>query len=219
MPSIAIIGASRGIGQELVRQYAAAGWVVHASARTEADIADLAAAGVRAGHADVTDEASLAAFAATLPELDVVIANAGVGSTERGLADIDIANWERVMRVNALGPLLVARTVGLKLRRPGGKFGALSSMMGSIAINSGAAWAYRMSKSALNMGMSNLAIEWAGDGVAVAALHPGWVKTEMGGPKAPVEVADSAAGLRRVIDGLTPGKVSYLDYTGAQLDW
>lgn len=219
MPSIAIIGASRGIGRELVSQYAAAGWDVYATARTEADIAELTAAGVHTAHADVTDEASLAAVAATLPDLDVVIANAGVGSTERNLADIDIANWERVMRVNALGPLLVARTVGLKIKRPGGRFAALSSMMGSIAINSGKAWAYRMSKSALNMAMSNLAIEWTPDGVAVATLHPGWVKTAMGGPQAPVEVADSAAGLRRVIDTLAPGKVRYLDYTGAELGW
>jgi len=219
MPSVAIIGASRGIGAELVRHYAADGWQVHATARTDADVAALSAQGVHAGHADVTDEASLAAFAATLPELDVVIANAGVGSTERKLKDIDIANWERVMRVNALGPLLVARTVGLKLRRPGGRFGALSSMMGSITINSGHAWAYRMSKSALNMAMSNLAIEWAPDGVAVATLHPGWVKTEMGGPQAPVEIPDSAAGLKRVMETLTPGKVRYVDYAGADLAW
>ena len=90
--------------------------------------------------------------------------------------------------------------------------------MGSIARNGGGAWAYRMSKAALNMGLSNLAIEWPD--VAVAALHPGWVRTDMGGPDAPVEPADSVAGMRRVIAGLRAGQgLPYLDYEGRAIPW
>lgn len=215
MPSVAIVGASRGIGRELVRQYLADGWTVHASVRVPADLS-----GATVHVADVTDEASLAAMADALPDgLDLVIANAGIGSREATLAKVDAAEWTRVMTVNALGPLLVARTVGRKLRRPGGTFAALTSRMGSIAENGGGAWSYRISKAALNMGLSDLAIEWAKDEIAVAALHPGWVQTDMGGAQAPLKPEDSVAGLRRVIAGLQGPGVRFLDYKGETIPW
>ncbi|MDO9488888.1 MAG: SDR family oxidoreductase [Sphingomonadaceae bacterium] len=217
MPTIAILGASRGIGLEFVRQYATDGWTVLASVRREEDLPMLRDLGATAYLADTTDEASLAAMAEAIGPIDVLIVNAGVGSREAKLADVDAATWTRVMTVNALGPLLAARTLGSKVR-DGGKIAALSSVLGSIADNNGGMWSYRMSKAALNMGLSCLAAEMKGREIKVVALHPGWVKTEMGGEQAPVEKIDSVAGMRRVIDTLAASG-SYVDYEGKAIPW
>lgn len=218
MSSVVIVGASRGIGREFVRQYAADGWQVFATVRTPAgDLGD----GVTELVADVTDEASLAAAAAALPEgIDLVVLNAGINVHDGALKTVDAARWAEVMAVNALGPLLAARALGPKLR-DGGSIAALSSTLGSIAANSGGGlYSYRMSKAALNAGLKTLAIELKRRGIAVAALHPGWVKTEMGGAGAEVEVGDSVGGLRHVIAGLTPEATGvFLDYRGNALPW
>lgn len=219
MPTAIIIGASRGLGHEMARSYGADGWTVTATVRSDADRAALAELpGVSVALADLTDEASLAELAPATGSVDLVVVNGGVGSKERDLDALDPGEWTRVMTVNALGPLLAARTVGAGLR-DGGVFVALSSLMGSIGGNSGGgSFSYRMSKAALNMGLQNLALsrpDWA-----VAALHPGWVKTALGGAGAPVEVADSVAGMRRVIAALRPGgRARFLDYRGNRLDW
>lgn len=218
MPKVAIVGASRGIGFEFVRQYLGEGWSVHASARQENDLQALRELGATAHHADVTDEASLKAMAkAIIGSLDLLIINAGIGSRERKLAEVDPDNWMRVMSVNALGPLLAARTVGTKVCQSG-KLVALTSMMGSIADNSGGAWSYRMSKAALNMGMSCLAIELKPRDVTVAVLHPGWVRTDMGGEEAPLSPTQSVMGMRAVIDQLERSGGFY-DYSGREMSW
>ena len=220
MPRAIIVGASRGIGHELARAYAADGWQVLATVRAAADGTGLAALnGVTVAVADVTDAGSLAALAGPAGEVDLVIVNAGVGSRV-GLDGLDPAEWTHVMTVNALGPLLAAQALAGQLK-DGGTFIALSSMMGSIAGNSGGgSYSYRMSKAALNMALMNLAIGWKARRIAVAALHPGWVKTEIGGDGAPVEVAESVAGMRKQIAGLQPsGRARFLDYRGNRLDW
>ncbi|MBC7497296.1 MAG: SDR family oxidoreductase, partial [Sphingomonadaceae bacterium] len=186
MPSVVIIGASRGIGREFVAQYAAAGWTVFATVRTpDGGLGD----GVTELVADVTDEASLSAVAAKVPEaIDLLILNAGVGAQEPTLAKIDTAHWVTVMAVNGLGPLIAARALMGRVR-DGGTIAALSSTLGSIGANTGGGlYTYRMSKAALNAGLKTLAIELKPRHIAVAALHPGWVKTDMGGPRAEVEV-------------------------------
>ena len=218
MPSVAIVGASRGLGLEFVRQYLADGWTVHASARQDADLEALRALGAVAYRTDVTDEASLAAMAAAIEgSLDLLIANAGVGSREPALADVDAVKWTRVMTTNALGPLLVARTLGPKVRQ-GGTIAALSSILGSIADNDGGSWSYRMSKAALNMGLSCLAIELKPRDIKVIALHPGWVQTDMGGEQAPLQPPESIAGMRRVIAGASESG-RFIDYSGKQIAW
>lgn len=218
MPSIAIVGASRGLGLEFVRQYLADGWTVHASARQDADLEALRALGAVAYRTDVTDETSLAAMAAAIEgSLDLLIANAGVGSREPALADVDAAKWTRVMTINALGPLLVARTLGPKVRQ-GGTIAALSSILGSIADNDGGSWSYRMSKAALNMGLTCLAVELKPRDVKVIALHPGWVQTDMGGEQAPLQPPESIAGMRRVIAGASESG-RFIDYSGKQIAW
>lgn len=218
MPSVVVVGASRGIGREFVRQYVADGWQVFATVRA----ADGAlGAGVTELIANVIDEASLTAAAATLPGgIDLLILNAGVGAREGAVADIDTAAWAHVMAVNGLGPLLAARAFGGKVR-DGGTIAALSSTLGSIGANTGGSlYTYRMSKAALNAGLKTLAIELKRRRITVAALHPGWVKTDMGGAGAEVEVGDSVTGLRHVIAGLTPEQTGvFLDYRGNALPW
>ena len=220
MLSVVIVGASRGIGHEFARQYAADGWAVFATVRKEADATDFAT-GVTTITADVTDEASLAAVAAKLPgAVDLLILNAGVNVHDGALKTVDAGEWTKVMAVNALGPLLAARTIGPKVR-DGGTIVALSSTLGSIAANTGGGlYSYRMSKAALNAGLKTLSIELKRRDVTVASLHPGWVKTDMGGAGAEVEVGDSVTGLRGVIAGLTPAKTgTFLDYRGNALPW
>ncbi len=218
MPSVVVVGASRGIGRELVRQYAGDGWQVFATVRTaDGGLGQ----GITELIADVTDEASLTAAAAALPAaVDLLVLNAGVGSREAGLATLDAGRWPEVMATNALGPLLAARAIGGHVR-DGGMIVALSSTLGSIGANTGGGlYSYRMSKAALNAGIKTLAIELKPRRIAVAALHPGWVKTDMGGAGAEVEVGDSVAGLRRVIAGLTPDKTGvFVDYRGNALPW
>lgn len=219
MASVIVIGASRGIGRELATRYAADGWQVLATVRKAEDAAQFdGIAGMTTAIADTGDTASLAG----LPDFaaDLIVVNAGVGSQEPSVGSIDPANWTRVMTVNALGPLLVAAALGDRLK-DGGTFVALSSVMGSIADNGGGgSYSYRMSKAALNMGLQNLAIEWQARGIAVAALHPGWVKTAMGGSAAPVEIVDSVAGLRKTIAGLKAGEgAGFVDYLGKPLPW
>lgn len=218
MPSVVIVGASRGIGREFVSQYAADGWQVFATVRTpDGGLGD----GVTELHADVSDEAALAAVAAALPDgIDLLILNAGINVHDGALKTVDAGKWTEVMTVNALGPLLAARTLGPKVR-DGGTIAALSSTLGSIGANSGGGlYSYRMSKAALNAGLKTLAIELRRRRIAVAALHPGWVKTAMGGAAAEVEVGDSVTGLRHVIAGLTPDDTGvFLDYRGNALPW
>lgn len=218
MPNVVVVGASRGIGREFVRQYAAEGWTVFATVRDAADGAALGE-GVTVMVADVTDEASLAA-AAALPDIDLLILNAGINVSEGKLGDIDADKWADVLRVNALGPLLAARALEPKVK-DGGTIVALSSTLGSIALNSGGGlYSYRMSKAALNAGLKTLSIELKRRRIAVGAFHPGWVKTDMGGAGAEVEIADSVAGMRAVIATLTPEKSgSFLDYRGNALPW
>ena len=157
MPSVVVVGASRGIGREFVRQYAADGWDVFATVRDAADGAD-APAGVTMLTADVTDEASLAKVADALPTVDLLILNAGINVVEGRLADVDATRWGELMQVNALGPLVAARALGPKVR-DGGTIAALSSTLGSIQLNSGGGlYSYRMSKAALNAGLKTLSV-------------------------------------------------------------
>ena len=218
MPAAIIVAASRGIGRALALAYAADGWRVVATVRRQAD--GDALPGVHVAVADITDGAALQAVADDAGPVDLVLVCAGVLPSEPNLGAVDPRIWTHAMATNALGPLLAAQAFSANLVE-GGRFVALSSSMGSIGGNTGGgAYSYRMSKAALNMGLANLAIEWRRRGIAVAALHPGWVKTAMGGAGASVEIADSVAGLRRVIGGLEGGgPARFLDYRGNRVEW
>ncbi|MBV9523641.1 MAG: SDR family oxidoreductase [Alphaproteobacteria bacterium] len=223
MPTLLLTGANRGIGLEFARQYAGEGWRVIAACRDPAGAEALRALkGKVELHAlDVADFAAVERLGKELQRetIDLLIANAGIsGPREIAMAQIDADAWAQVFRVNAMAPLALAGAFHQQLARGAGKAVAISSRMGSIAENPGGRVVYRSSKTALNMVWSCLAKE--NPGLIAVVLHPGWVRTDMGGEAAPVLPADSVAGMRQVIAKLTKADSGrFFDYTGAELPW
>ncbi len=227
MPTVLITGAGRGIGLEFTRQYAAAGWTVLAALRDPAagEALNRMTGAVTRLPLDVADAGSIAALADRLrgTPIDLLINNAGLyGPTGVRLTAIDHDAWQRVMAVNLYGPVRMTQAFLDHLRAGRQrKIVALTSRMGSIADNtSGGGYIYRSSKAALNAGMRSLAIDLAGEGFSVGILHPGWVQTDMGGPKATLSPSDSVDGMRRVIDALGPQTSGrFLNYDGREIPW
>lgn len=236
MPSIFITGANRGLGLEFVKQYLDADWRVFAACRNPEGADDLSALAkahseLRIIQLDVSNFTAIANFPGQLDgaPIDVLINNAGVfgpkhkaeNDPRQSFGSIDEGVWLDVVRTNALSPLKITEALLPNIKAgQQKKVVAISSVMGSISIGGPGVYAYRNSKAALNMTMQALAKDLADDGVITAALNPGWVKTDMGGPMASVEIEDSIAGMRAVIDSLTPDKSGqFIDYDGAALDW
>ena len=225
MPTVLITGANRGIGLELARQYAAEGWRVLATCRDPGKAGDLKAiAGdVEIHRLDVDQPATIDALAATLKgqAIDVLFNNAGINRRAPTIADIDYDAWAATMETNVFGPIRVADALKENVLASTAKVMAFtSSKMGSIAENGGGSIMYRTSKTALNMAVSCLAKELGGQGVIAISFHPGHVRTDMGGASAPVTPTDSAAGMRKVIAGLTPkDNGAFRNYDGAPLPW
>ncbi len=215
--SILILGASRGLGLGLAQEFARRGWQVVASERTRSE--DLhAIEGVDVVTADVTDPASYAELDLVDGSLDVVVVNAGIMGARHQSADRATADEvAEVMMTNAFGPARAGRALLPKLR-DGGTLAFMSSLMGSIADSSGGYELYRASKAAQNMLAKGIAEQAARPrGIAVLSLHPGWVKTAMGGREAPLTVEQSAADLADVLEQSGGAGYRYLDYTGKAL--
>ncbi|MBK8196906.1 MAG: SDR family oxidoreductase [Acidobacteria bacterium] len=223
MPTTLITGANRGIGLALVRAFQKNGHSVVATARDPAAAADLKSTGAELHALDVADPASIAALAAALKgkPVDYLINNAGLGD-RADMPRLDYDRFEELLRVNTVAPIRVLDALTPNLEAGKAKVAvALSSQLGSIQ-NADAAFglAYRVSKAGLNMGLRTAAHSLAAKGITLLALHPGWVKTDMGGEQAPVEPADSAAGLYKVITGSGASKeLRFMDYQGKTLPW
>ncbi|MFO1056815.1 MAG: SDR family oxidoreductase [Dongiaceae bacterium] len=216
-----VTGANRGLGLELVRQYAAAGWRVHAACRRPDRAAgvDRLRGEILLHRLDVTDAGQIAALRAALAgeSLDLLINNAGI---RLRFGHNDVEEWMATLRANTVAPLQVAEQL-LELLRPGGIIVNMSSRLGSIAENDATdSWAYRASKAALNMVTRSLAVELAARGVTVVSLTPGWVRTDMGGPSALLSPQESVAALRQVIGRLTPADSGrFFNQEGKELPW
>lgn len=215
-----IVGANRGIGLAMVQALVARGEAVVATCRSAS--AALAASGAEVIEGvEVTTDAGVGVLAAALGgrPIGVLICNAGV-LTRETLDDLDIDRIRWQLEVNALGPLRVVGALRGQLGS-GAKVGVLTSRMGSIADNtSGSMYGYRMSKAAMNAAGVSLARDLAGAGVAVALLHPGYVKTDMTGGNGYVEPDHAAAGLIARLDALTletSGRFWHAD--GQELPW
>ena len=222
-----IAGASRGIGLEMARQLARKGERVTASARDETGRARLeealAGADGRIVSFDTRDEAAIRAAAAQVSEpVDVLVANAGAyGPQRQSTSDMDFDAALDLLSINTLGPLRVVQAFLPLLRRAERpRIVLMSSVLGSMSLEGTFNVAYRASKAGLNKIAQCLAQDLKSEGVAVIAMHPGWVRTEMGGPDAPLAVAESAAGVITVAEGLTlAGTGRYVDYLGIEIEW
>ena len=218
MPSVMIIGASRGIGLGFVKSYAAAdGWQVHATTRTPDTAGELGdvAGDVSLYDLDVTDADQINRLAMAFEgrELDVLIHSAGVMGT--GM-DRDL-----VLTINAEAPFQVISALMPAVERSREKkIAILTSHMGARNGGPTPTSTYGASKAALNDRYREVEPEWRARGVNSVIFHPGWVQTDMGGAGASVPVADSVLGMRRVISGLrADASGKFLDWQGKELSW
>jgi NAD(P)-dependent dehydrogenase (short-subunit alcohol dehydrogenase family) len=224
--TVLITGANRGLGLEFSRQYAADGWRVIACCRTPGNAPELKKLGgkIEVRALDVASQESIRHLAKALAgtPIDVLINNAGIHGDRRPFGETDVALWKRIFEVNTIAPIQVlAALLDNVIASAQKKVANISSKVGSIGDGpSGGSYAYRTSKTALNMAMVNAAHELRNHGITILLLHPGWVQTDMGGPSAPVTIEQSITGMRRVIDKATQAETGHFyDYTGRQLPW
>jgi NAD(P)-dependent dehydrogenase (short-subunit alcohol dehydrogenase family) len=226
MPTVLITGASRGIGLEFVRQYAAAGWKVLACCRKPGTATELnkVTGDVTVFALDVDDDANIAGLARQLKSvpIDVLINNAGISRPEATtLGQVSSEVWLQVFRTNAIAPLKMAEAFLPHLEAgKEKKLIAITSRLGSIELNEGGRYSYRSSKAALNSAWKSLAGDTAGKGMICVVFHPGWVQTDMGGKAAPVTPKQSVAGMAKLISGF--GKKdngTFRNYDGESLPW
>jgi NAD(P)-dependent dehydrogenase (short-subunit alcohol dehydrogenase family) len=232
MGTILITGANRGIGLEFCRQYAADGWRVLACSRypEKSDALNKLAAQrpeqVKIHALDVADHVEIDRLAQVLADesIDLLINNAGIypDSDKGGFGHTDYAEWIQAFRINTMAPLKMAETFATQIARGKQKtIATITSKMGSIADNSsGGSYLYRSSKAAVNMVVKNLAIDLKPIGITAVVFHPGWVKTDMGGPNALISAEQSVSGMRQVIARLTIADSGrFFAYDGQAIPW
>ena len=231
MKTVLITGANRGIGLEHARVFAARGIHVYATTRSIDDADELKV--LAAAHAGNVTVLSYDAANPKAPALlksavgdtpiDLVLANAGaMGGNKQSFGTVDIDEVLQLVRINSLAPLKLVEALADNVANSGRKLIAFqSSQMGSIGDNSsGGYYAYRISKAALNMIAKGIARDLGSRGAIAVALHPGWVKTRMGGASAPVSVEQSVQGQQRLFDKLTmEGSGRFFNYDGTELPW
>ena len=224
MPTYLISGANRGLGLELSRQLAGSDNEVIATCRQPDRAAELGQLSVRVEALDVTEPQSVAALQQRLLEIPVhvLINNAAIGVNSRPLEDLDYDHIGNCFLTNVIGPLRLTQALlpNLQMSRPR-KVINITSRMGSIASNDrGEAYGYRASKAALNMVNQSLSIDLRDRDICCVVLHPGWVRTDMGGEKAPLSVVDSVTSLLRVIDRLRLADTGkFLNCHGEKIPW
>ena len=212
MSRVLISGASRGIGLELVKQYAAAGDEVIACVRDTGNAAQLdevasGADNVTVQQMDAGDPASIEAAAAAIGDapIDVLINNAGaVGGQHQSIDDVDIEEWHRTLDINTIGPLLISRAFKSNLAASGdGKLMIVTSQLAASTWPMGGMYIYSTTKAGVSKVGQILALDWKEEPITVGLMHPGWVQTDMGGPHAEITAEESASGIRSVIAGMT----------------
>ena len=221
--SALLIGASRGLGLGLAQVFASRGWSVTATARDPARAPALAAVpGVRVEHADITDLAGMAELhERAAGPFDLVFVVAGIADDATlPVHAVSVASAAHVFETNALAPLRAMEQFTDRLA-PGGTMAAMTSILGSVAENASGGWEiYRASKAALNTLTRCYALRHRDAGITVLSLHPGWVRTDMGGPRASLDVETSANGLCDVIEAQHGrGGHRFLDWEGRTIAW
>jgi NAD(P)-dependent dehydrogenase (short-subunit alcohol dehydrogenase family) len=225
MPTALILGASRGIGLEFVRQYREAGWTVFATFRSEDDRVRLRDLGAHTLKLDVQRVEDIAGIGWQLDgeRLDVAVVNAGVYGLRTSSVQSPPSDeqFDLVMRTNVLGAMRLMPLLAPLLAPAQGTLAFVSSKMGSIAeAQASYGMLYRVSKAAVNMVAKMAHSDYSPMGVRVLSLHPGWVRTDMGGPNAEVAVDDSVAGLRSVLaDRAAFPSGGFFDWRGQPIAW
>ena len=224
MARILIIGASRGIGLELARQYRADNWEVIGTAREEAGLAKLSALGAKALQLDAAhpEAQSVLETGIAKTDLDVAIFCAGVyGPRTQTIEPPLEAEFDQVMRTNVLAAMRLMPVTASALARSKGKLAVISSRMASIGTRTApTGWLYRASKAALNSVLKDLSLVLGPQGVTCVTFHPGWVKTDMGGAGADIDVTISVAGIRGTLAAMTSAQNGkFLNYDGTEISW
>ena len=230
MATILVTGANRGLGFEFVEQYLNEGNDVIATYRNENSSMDLIEMGdersnLKLLQLDVSSNKSLNSFAENLGDspIDIFINNAGVyGPRNSSFGNVDEENWIPAIKINAIAPILLTQLI-IKNIRSGAdkKLIYITSKMGSIDDNKGGgAYVYRSSKTALNAVVKSLSVDLENEGIVVALIHPGWVKTDMGGPNALIERDTSVRGMTEVISNLDITSTgNFYNYDGSIIPW
>ena len=237
-PTIFITGSNRGIGFELVKQYAEQGWRVIATARNPGSADELNAiakanSNVVVEQLDVTDFERIDELARKYKDqpIDVLINNAGIlgkytmdeGAVEHSaFGNFDAEEWLLVYRINVMAPMKIAEAfVDHVAASDQKKIITLTSEVGSIANNDfGRFYPYRASKAAVNAIMKSMSIDLAEKEIIAIPLHPGWVRTDMGGRDASIDVVESVTKMRDVIANLTSAQSGrFLTYDGGEMPW
>ncbi|MBX9933867.1 MAG: SDR family oxidoreductase [Methylobacterium sp.] len=222
--SALIVGASRGLGLGLVETFLQRGWSVTATQRSPSKgLSAIASDALDVETADIDDDASVAALHDRLSgrHFDLVFVVAGVATQAHDpLHEVPREVAAQVYLTNAISPVRFAETFRDTLA-PGGLLAFMSSVLGSVALNESGGWEnYRASKAALNTLVRSFALRHAEDGFATVLMHPGWVRTEMGGQEADLDIATSVTGMADAIEArLGQGGCVYIDYKGETLAW
>jgi len=230
--TVLITGANRGIGLEFTRQYAADGCRVLSCCRQpeKSDaldkLAGLYPGRIKVHTLDVADHVQIDSLGQVLADesIDLLINNAGIypDSDKSGFGHTDYAEWLQAFRINTMAPFKLAETLAAQIARSKHKtIVTITSKMGSIADNSGGgSYLYRSSKAAVNMVVKSLSIDLKPLGIIAVVFHPGWVKTDMGGPNALITAEQSVSGMRRVTDRLVPADSGkFFGYDGQEIPW
>ncbi len=227
MITILITGANRGIGLGLAQHASERGYTVIGTARDPDSAKELKATGARVEQLDTSSLESVEALAKTLGEtpIDVLVNNAGIFLHEcDDINDLDLDAFERIMRVNTMGPLLLTRALIPNVEKSERKVVVqISSNMGSItdATRGEAGFlGYRTSKAALNMANATIAHQLKPKGITCVAVHPGWVKTDMGGEGADLTRDEATSSIMDTIDAIRPEQAgAFVDYAGKPMPW
>lgn len=213
MSTVMIVGATRGIGLELTKQYADEGNTVIACARdlsaaSQLDELALGSENIKIEELDIAEASSIESASGRIGKesIDSIIIVAGYvgGMPENQTIDnVDIDEWHRTLNINTIGPLLVAKAFKENLSSSGnGNFMILSSQLAASTWPMGGMYVYSTTKAAVSKVGQILALDWAQESIIVSIMHPGWVQTDMGGPAAEITAEESASGIRKVISGL-----------------
>ncbi|EIK94053.1 short chain dehydrogenase [Pseudomonas sp. M47T1] len=219
-----IIGASRGLGLGIVERLTERGWQVTATVRNSMSVELLRQTGATVEILEMNDLAQIEALGLQMRKecFDLILVNAGVLGP---VGDLRIAFDEQILGqlflTNSLAPVVLAKTLAHQLRPGTGVLAFMSSRMGSVANPDGTDMAlYKASKAALNSLVNSLVSAWEGPATTFLCLHPGWVKTDLGGDDGDIDVWTSTSGVvDQVMHHAGHGGLHFVDYAGEPVSW